>query len=587
MKQGLSFLVAIAILMAVGATTLQCRTLRYVQTVGAVVDYPSDPVGSPVPKAPRLPNPHAVLVLDVSASMKESDPRHLQTEAVKQFYRVYAQLSREALADGEQARLAIVLFSTIAQTIDWTGNREPWLSVSDENSAAFDRVVSRYLGEVGSEPRTGQDTDYLAAIDRVDSLVASISSPPAIVFLTDGVYDIHPLFSPLLSPEAKSQWLNRLAEADAPAARRVLDGEQQFLSAKTLGAIFDTRDIRAQAMALPADLDPLARRAIAEARGKLLSRRNRATAEQPEEGPLWAPLFLGTNSEAVSSARHLLAPLPSPGVGSGTPFTAIEDPRDLAGEFIAVLSRWFRLREIAFSPNGVDVSVPEEVAAFALSLRTTSAGSYAKLTQDDAAVSLSGRDGIWAGVLGKGGRWRIETDGGRVSAGRVFLRPRREWSLFAPPRVLLRTGKEILPVELRLVGLEGAVKASSTVLTANLPRSVSIRVRGRSRDAQMQLTLVDGADITSYRGELPLRDFGAGEIRLIADVALLASSELPIYSDHLEYTAVVEPGLEIVVLTPDGRRTSPNLEGIPRESERIRQLVETWLPRFVRPAGVQ
>ena len=272
MKQGLGLFVLVGVLMAIGAVTLQCRTLRYVQNVSAAVEPAPAPEAGVVSAVPRLISPQAILVLDVSGSMRDSDPLHLQTEAVRQFYRLYSALSREVLGLGEHARIAVVLFSTIAQTIDWTGRGEPWLTVSEENQPAFDRVVARYLGEVGSEPRIGQDTDYLAAISRVDRLASGLTSPPAILFLTDGVYDLHPLFSPLLAQEAKTQWLSGLSGRASMSAQHVMDGERDFLSSQTLPPIFDTREVEAQAMVLPTSLDTEARRAILEARQILRSR---------------------------------------------------------------------------------------------------------------------------------------------------------------------------------------------------------------------------------------------------------------------------------------------------------------------------
>ena len=80
--QGLGFFVVVAVLVVVGATTLQCRTLQYVHTIEAVTESPSPPVASPIPSVPRLRDPRAVLVLDVSASMGGSDPLGFLQERV-------------------------------------------------------------------------------------------------------------------------------------------------------------------------------------------------------------------------------------------------------------------------------------------------------------------------------------------------------------------------------------------------------------------------------------------------------------------------------------------------------------------------
>ena len=295
---------------------------------------------------------------------------------------------------------------------------------------------------------------------------------------------------------------------------------------------------------------------------------------------MWAPLFLGSSSSAAGSARELLAPTESAATASVATLQEVRDPRDLVGEFVAVLSRWFRLRELHFSPREPEVSVPDDVAAFAISLKTSAMGGQVRLVQGSEVVELSGRDGTWAGVLTRGGRWRIETRQGNVSAGRVFLRPRREWVIFAPRRMSYSTGREVLPLELRLVGLE----AGSVARPSGLPASALISIHSRHSESLVHLARANDGDVPTYRGSVPLSSIGIGEVRLIADVRSLASPEAPVASDQVDSHLLIEPGLEIITLTPDGRRSLPWIEGVPREAGAVRQVMDAWLPTSLRPA---
>jgi len=209
---------------------------------------PVEPVAPPpeflpveLPTFERLRSPHAILVLDVSGSMKDSDPSHLQSEAVLQFYSVYRDLASEILAKDDAARVAVVLFGTIAQTIDWRGDGDPWLDVSAANTASFRDAIDEYLGHPGTEPRTSQETDYLAAMDEVHRVVDGLPSPPAILFMTDGGNDPHILFTPGVPASQKAARLGALSGHQRQVFENVASGRRRWLRPKSATPIFNRR----------------------------------------------------------------------------------------------------------------------------------------------------------------------------------------------------------------------------------------------------------------------------------------------------------------------------------------------------------
>jgi hypothetical protein len=209
---------------------------------------PVEPVAPPpeflpveLPTFERLRSPHAILVLDVSGSMKDSDPSHLQSEAVLQFYSVYRDLAREILAKDDAARVAVVLFGTIAQTIDWRGDGDPWLDVSAANTASFRDAIDEYLGHPGTEPRTGQETDYLGALDEVHRLVDGLPSPPAILFMTDGGNDPHLLFTPGMPESQRGAKLAALSGRQRQVFEDISSGRRRWLRPKSATPIFNRR----------------------------------------------------------------------------------------------------------------------------------------------------------------------------------------------------------------------------------------------------------------------------------------------------------------------------------------------------------
>jgi hypothetical protein len=377
------------------------------------------------------------------------------------------------------------------------------------------------------------------------------------------------VYSPLLS-SADRLALTTGNPAARAAVEEIAQGRHDWLNAFTQAPVFDSRKHGVSSRA-SADQLSAGHAAIAAARVKLLEHRFGGGAEQ-NGAPLWAPLFLGSAAPAVSDARNLLAPAGA--VSSNDTLVHVTDPRDLSAEFVAVLSRWFQLQELGVRESASTVAVPEQTTAFAVSLKTRGPASFVELRSNATVVRLAGRDGVWAGVGAGGGSWSIHTDAGGIAGGRVFLRPRHAWTVYAPPRLVVTTGEERFPLELRLVRLAQPEPAIVPELPGRLPDVVHARVISTAgeRIERLVRSRVTGGE--GYRAELPAAGLAPGTIRVEIDLAPLSSAELPVASTRLEHTFSLESGLDVLVRTDDGRRTLPVLRGVPREAEAVRDAID-------------
>lgn len=173
---------------------LQRETLPFVERLAS-----PPPSKAAVPTFREVPDLLAVLVLDLSGSMKKSDPPHEQLRAVRTFLRTYVHMSRGVTSQKTPAQLAVVLYSSIAKVAavddDW------WTPLRTE--ADVDVLATRLapvLGEKQSagEPRRGWNTDHLAAAQAVGRIVERYRErghrgSVSVVFMTDGDYDPSPL----------------------------------------------------------------------------------------------------------------------------------------------------------------------------------------------------------------------------------------------------------------------------------------------------------------------------------------------------------------------------------------------------------
>jgi hypothetical protein len=572
--------------------------LGLVLLAGALIQYryqsyveraPVEPMAPPpeflpveLPAFERLRSPHAILVLDVSGSMKVSDPSHLQSEAVLQFYSVYRDLAREILAKGDAAQVAVVLFGTIAQTIDWLGNGDPWLDVSATNTATFRDAVDQYLGHPGTEPRTSQETDYLAAMDEVHRVVDGLPSPPAILFMTDGGNDPHILFTPGVPASQKAARLGALSGHQRQVFEDVASGRRRWLRPKSATPIFNRRAEGFDPAALTSAQMAVVRPSIGLAVSDLLARRYPFSGEHADAPPFWATVFLRGDSNAVSGADDVRELLAGPSVsgpwGDKRRFMECQDARQLPGFFVGQLADWLRLRELPVAPKSQGLQLPADTQAFAVTLETASGGGHLDLSSSGRVVPLSGRDGLWAGVASGGGTWRFQGDGGEVKRGRLFLRPRYEWGLSVPSRVSITGPKGNLDVRLFLFSLEEEKPVAAVRIYPDLPAALPMRIRMGGADHESECRRVTNGDPGSaaYEGSVPIDSGAPRQVSVEINLAPLRQHGISVSADRLSATAEIHPGLRLEISNPKGRRVAPDLRNVPREAEWVRRILSGW-----------
>src|SRR5262249_15611913 len=137
--------------------------------------------------------------------------------------------------------IAVVLFATIAQTIDWRGNQDPWLEVSSANTSLFEGAVQEYLGRRGNEPRKGQETDYRTALEDVHRLCEGLTSPPFIIFMTDGGNEPHFLFTKGTDDAQRQRQLASLPERQRQVFEQVSSDGRRWLKPGSGAQIFNSR----------------------------------------------------------------------------------------------------------------------------------------------------------------------------------------------------------------------------------------------------------------------------------------------------------------------------------------------------------
>lgn len=550
---------------------------------------PVEPVAPPpeflpveLPTFERLRSPHAILVLDVSGSMKDSDPSHLQSEAVLQFYSVYRDLAREILAKDDAARVAVVLFGTIAQTIDWRGDGDPWLDVSAANTASFRDAIDEYLGHPGTEPRTGQETDYLGALDEVHRLVDGLPSPPAILFMTDGGNDPHLLFTPGMPESQRGAKLAALSGRQRQVFEDISSGRRRWLRPKSATPIFNRR---AEAFD-PAGLTPaqmaLVRPGIGTAVSDLLGRRYPFSGEYRDAPPFWATVFLRGDPNAVSGADDVRELLAAPNIsgpwGDKPHFMECQDARQLPGFFIGQLANWLRLRELTVAPKARELQLPADTQAFAVTLETASVDGHLELASSGRVVPLSGRDGLWAGVASGGGTWRFQGDGGEVRRGRLFMRPRYEWGLSVPSRISITGAKGSLDVRLFLFSLEEEKPVTASRIYPDLPAALPMRIHmgGAERDSECRRVTNGGEGSAAYEGSIAVDPSAPRQVLVEINLTPLRQHGISASADHLSAVAEIHPGLRLEISNPRGRRVAPDLRNVPREAEWVRRILSRW-----------
>jgi hypothetical protein len=557
-------MIVLLALVGIGAAIVQLRVVTYpVYSSEPVLAVRKEYQQVELPQLESLRSPHAILVLDVSGSMPTSDPERCEFESARQFYAVYRDLSKETLLKGDTPHIALIVFSTLAQVVDWNGNGEAWLTADDAHTGQFLEVLARYLGNTGKDPRTGQDTDYMAALNEVMRLDRGMPSPPAVLFLTDGKNEPHPLFSPAATAEDRRAEYPELWERNRELLEQIDAGQYRFVNGKT-GESFDRRKAGVKLLKPSAAQLAGSRDAVRGALAELQRQRFFLSARQPAAPLMWQPLFLGT--EEVAEARDLL------GAGEN-PFVAVSDARELPAKFIGALSTWLHLAPRDVRSGTQRLQVPADTQAFALTVETKGSGDRFVLRSGSREVVLAGAHGVWAGVAGGGGDWEIQSNAGAIQSGHVYLRPRYEWVLHAPRSQTIARADEPVRLELYLLSLDTGGKVDAGAVYPNLPASLPLSVRtsaGGSRQTSMVRS--PGHD-AAYAVEFPAPGTAIA-VDVEVDLIPLEDAGITVPAPKLAQRIELRPNVRIAVTTTDGRATAIALRNAPTEASRLRNIWE-------------
>jgi hypothetical protein len=567
-------LAAMLALVLAGAAAVQVTTVRYLHPVEVLSPSISEYEAVKLPRLERLRMPHAILVLDVSGSMQTSDPKRWQALAVEQFYTAYRDLAREITPPGEPARIAVILFSTLAQVMDWDGTGMPWLEVSRDNSDRFFSAVRAGIGSASKDARSGQDTDYLAALTEVARLADGLPSPPAVIFVTDGGNEPHGLFTPALTRAERERLF-----PEAIKASRLLDdieaGRYRYLRLPGASA-FDRRQFGLGQRQLHGELLERTRRAAGDALTALQTQRFWLSEEHPATPLFWLPVFLDAGAEPAGEidVRELLVGHAANGAWDAKPdFLVCRDARDLSGQFISALAAWLRMARREVEPMAGGVQVPADSLAFALSVETERAGSHFDLVSGNRRLPLTGRDGVWAGVSPGGGEWRFETDGRSVRGGMMFYRPRYRWILHAPRLQTVDGQSDTIPVELYLLSIENGKPVVAATVYSEFPAELPVRAifQPDGQTISFRLARAEVSADAAYRGWLPLNGRMSGSSEITVDLSELARHGIAVESQTLFHRVELRSALRATVTTADGKPSGLGASGVPREGESVRR----------------
>ncbi len=577
---------ALALTLA-GAACVQMRVVRHefssIPPLPGTVD-----ISSPASLAPVLETlsaPHAILVLDVSSSMKGSDPEHVEAEAAGQFYDVYSRLSRAILDKDDVPRIAVVLFATIPQTIDWSGSGEPWLEVSTTNRERFASVIDHYLGGAKGEPRVGQDTDYLAALLETKRLTEHLKTPPAILFLTDGVDEPNPLLSPAWDESRRTE-LAKKHGVDPRAVQQAGQGRHRYLSAIDLPPIFDARSASLQTPR--STWQPSLQQVRDDGRvqirtqlNELLGRGFWLSEAQPSVPPHWAPVFLGTAGvEVATSVLTASSSTPAPWERQGVRQSSTAN--DLVHNFVGVLASWFRLEEQSLLSETPSFTVATDTQAFALELELRRPVSTCAIGSNGNGVPhpLSGNGRFWAGVFDGGGVWRVGEECGAVARGGVFVKPLYEWVLHVPNAIGVRSGKDSLTAEVFLFSLEKRSSAERAPVIAErlfrslpqtLPGTITFQPGGATVPIELKRNAASENDRVAYRVSTPLGDVSTGSADVRVELGPLARSNIPTHVATLSRAVRLHPSVVPHLYDARGRETAIDVRHVPSAGARIRR----------------
>lgn len=399
------------------------------------------PEGRPaLPTFPEARDPLAILVLDLSGSMKKTDPKREQLPAVDTFLRIYLHMSRGVTRDATPPNLSIVLYSSAAKVVEFGG--EWWRPVGSPQDV--EKIVSSLAHVIGapgdaSDGRVGWNTDHLAAARRIGEVVAryrakGYAGSVGVLFMTDGEYDPNPLLDASLGNEQIAA--NR--EAFWSRLAREVSGARGKLAVQEIRAHFDAwvryadAPVTLESESLAADLFPI--HALHEVATKRVFAGRRGWYDRLAKGLLRGEAGEGVwfRDDCGLGAGDLfrlvkLSPGATPGLEElqGEQIE-ISDASLLEPAFASVLATWLGLRVCPVGRHG-DFDVEPGARALAAIVWTAQGPATGSIVCGGQRHDL--QRGLTLVADPPPGHCEVDLGGGQPRMVRVFADSRYRWAL--------------------------------------------------------------------------------------------------------------------------------------------------------------
>lgn len=481
-----------------------------------------------VPRFKELPDPLAILVLDLSASMKTSDPRHDQLHAASAFVDSYFHMARGVTTDLAPAKLAVVLFSGIARVVSFEGVW--WKELRSAKDVEQVKVQLEWvIGSPGApDPREGWHTDHFAAARRVGAIVdryrqAGLRGSIGVLFMTDGEYDPNPLVDASLASERTAEnrqifWARLLKAA---ASRRSTTTAEELRNQFDLLLAKETDPVVLRPSLPLEELFPIAamRRAILQ---RVLGGRHEMYKHLFDElavglsgtGTWFAPACRLAEGDLLRMVRLRADRGAQVGVRSEPAATDIIDVTDaqaLGPAFARVLAEWLHLEHCETTGAG-KFEIQPGARSLAVVVSTRASGTESSLRCGGQEYPIS--QGLALVDDPPPGRCTIDGAPGTFEA---YADSRYRWALGAPTEFSILNGETEVTLGLYRVDSHGGpAQARVDEIYADHAESVSCAARYPSGETvRSELKWVPSKDVYFGRLPRPLRP-QPGEVALQA-----------------------------------------------------------------------
>lgn len=443
---GILFLLAFALSVPFLLTAIRAA-LRY--DVARVPDSAGIPAAQLVdlPDFGETADPVAILVLDVSGSMKDTDPSFEQLRAVRTFLTIFQHMAAGAGAEDSKPYVGVVLYGEVARVC--SDENRLWAPMESQ-ARAWD-LADRLGLLLGSretrtpDPRRGLNTDHLAAARLTGEIITRYRAemgaerPACVVFMTDGQHDPSPLTDAGLSPERRASnrdlfWKRLLetAHARGPAVKSRLNAlrtefEAQWAGQGTAAVLFQDSGIAQRVFPLfhlRVAVNELLQPGAYES-----SLAGLPTAAEPTAQAIRSSLGLA-NRDAFRFIRLGVSPGGHEGAGASAEALDVSRAEDLTGAFVGVLAQWLHLINCPVSGD-FRVRVPIGVHSLAVVVEPGGSGAAGTLRSLHASAPISSGLALLANPAP--GDWVVDMGGNSILGVEAWADPRFRWAFGGVP----------------------------------------------------------------------------------------------------------------------------------------------------------